>query len=263
VSRKDDSWFRVTEFTLRHSDWLMCDSESVRSSAQEIHPHPDDRILQLPWGVDLETFSPGKNSSPLRRTLGWDDCFVLLWTRMWEPVYGILTLLSAFAQARQRNPALRLILLGDGSLSEEVRDRISRHGIDGEIFLPGILPEDELADVFHASDAYVSCSQVDGSSVSLLQALACGLPVVVSDIPGNREWVTPGENGFLVPPGDVDGYMRALLTVSLVSRKKRSEMARLNREKAERKADWNRNIGVLFSAYERIAALTEGSTGKK
>ena len=56
--------------------------------------------------------------------------------------------------------------------------------------------------MYRAADLYLSASHSDGSSVSLMEALGCGLPVLVSDIPGNREWVTDGEQGWLFPDGD-------------------------------------------------------------
>ncbi len=68
--------------------------------------------------------------------------------------------------------------------------RIAAAGLEGRVQFAGNVPEDEMVTHFQASDVYISASHSDGSSVSLLQAMACGLPVIVSDIPGNREWVS-------------------------------------------------------------------------
>jgi L-malate glycosyltransferase len=81
--------------------------------------------------------------------------------------------------------------------------------------------------------------------------MACGCPVLVSDIPGNREWVTPGENGWLFPPDDPEALAQAILTA--VDRRDRlPEMGRSARRLAEQRADWKHNFPRVFEAY-RIA----------
>ncbi|MDD1667149.1 MAG: glycosyltransferase family 4 protein [Methanomicrobiales archaeon] len=261
-SLDDVDWLQVTGFVLGHADWFLCDSDAVRSRLKSIVAYPDDRILQLPWGVDTGVFHPREGPSPLRSRLGWEDSFVILGTRMWEPVYGIMTLLSAFEGAYREDPSLRLLLLGDGSLSGEVRDFISGHGIAGVVCTPGVVPQEEVPSWYGAADAYIACSRVDGASVSLLQALACGLAVIATDIEGNREWIAPGSNGWLVPGGDTGGFSRAVLGVAGLTGRERSAMARLNREIAVRRADWNRNIRLLLDAYDGIGAMATGRGGK-
>src|SRR5207244_9134549 len=106
---------------------------------------------------------------------------------------------------------------------------------------------------FRAVDLYVSCSLSDGSSVSLLEAMATGLPVVVSDTPGNREWVVSGKNGWLAPVGDADAFAGHLITSIRSGSSARARISQANRGIAERRADWSRNSGQLRPAYERLA----------
>jgi glycosyltransferase involved in cell wall biosynthesis len=90
---------------------------------------------------------------------------------------------------------------------------------------------------------------VDGSSVSLMEALACGLPALVSDIPANREWVTDGVNGWLFPDGDVYALAAAILR-AYDERMNLAEIGRAARAAAEEKADWKKNFQKLLEAYE-------------
>ncbi|RME91416.1 MAG: glycosyltransferase [Anaerolineae bacterium] len=103
------------------------------------------------------------------------------------------------------------------------------------------------------ADLYISPSHIDGSSVSLMEALACGLPCLVSDIPANKEWVTDGVNGYLFPDGDADALAEAIER-AMAQRERLAEMGRAARQVAEARADWTKNAQTLLRAYEQTLA---------
>lgn len=248
----DEHSREVTRFTLQASDWLLCDCAAVKNRVREFTAYDESRIIMFPWGVDLRKFRPSPGPSPLRKELGWEDCTVILSTRMWEPVYGMDTLLEAFRLEAARDPGLRLILLGNGSLGPWIRGFIRDEGLGERVVMPGVVEEAGMPAFFHASDLYLTCSLSDGTSVSLLQAMACGLPVVVTDLPGNREWVTGGENGMLARAGDPGDYAGAIARISRATPAERERIAGMNRGITERRADWDKNILLLLAAYDRI-----------
>jgi glycosyltransferase involved in cell wall biosynthesis len=116
------------------------------------------------------------------------------------------------------------------------------------VLLPGQVTYADLPRFYRLADLYVAATHSDGTSISLLEAMACGCPALVSDIPGNREWVTPGENGWLSPPGDVDSLAQAILE-AVDQRDTLVEMGRAARSLAELRADWNQNFPWLYEAY--------------
>jgi glycosyltransferase involved in cell wall biosynthesis len=120
----------------------------------------------------------------------------------------------------------------------------------------GQVSQKDLPDWYHDADLYISPSHVDGSSVSLMEALACGLPCLVSDIPGNREWVVDGENGWLFRDGDANDLAEKILAV-IAQREKLPEIGRAARRSAERRADWTKNVEVLMKSYETIITLNK------
>ena len=241
----------ATKYVLDRSSVLVGDCDAVRHKANGFGV-PDERIVTFPWGVDLQQFSPGENAV-LRARAGWEDAFVLLHTRSWEPVYGIDILVRAFVAAAQENADLRIFLLGGGSLTGKVFSMFERASMLDRVSFSGQVSYKDLPGYYRAADLYVSASHSDGSSVSLMEALAIGLPALVSDIPGNREWVVPGEHGWWFPDGDAQALAQAILQ-AVDQREQLSGMGRATRILAEQRADWNKNFQQLLKAYEMALA---------
>jgi glycosyltransferase involved in cell wall biosynthesis len=103
---------------------------------------------------------------------------------------------------------------------------------------------------FRSASAYLNCAKSDGTSVSLLQAMAIGLPVLVSDIPANREWVTEGENGWLA--ANAKDFADKIIALSQLSSVRRVAISRTNRRIVAARADWNKNFPRLLHLYERL-----------
>ena len=245
-------WSWLTRYTLDRSDMLVCDCQAVRVKVQQLATYADDGIVQFPWGVDLRQFAPGPDVLRLHEKPGWEGSFIILSTRAWEPIHGIDVLLSAFRQAHTSNKDLRLVLLGSGSQAEQIDQFIVDNDLQDVVYRPGQMPHLNLPDLFRAVDLFVSCTYSDGTSISLLEALATGLPVVVTDAFGNREWVLPVENGWLATAGDAGAFAHALLEAAGSDISGRKRMSALNRCIAEERANWDRNFPKLLDAYERL-----------
>jgi len=241
-----------TRYTLKRSDRLLCDCDAVRLKAGRDFAYPEDRVVQIPWGTDLSLFKPLQGHSTLREELGWTDAVVVISVRSWERLYGIEVLLEAFAKAYSMDSRLRLIMAGSGSLDALVKRFIADQGLHDVVCLPGNVPAGSLPGYFDAADIYLSCSRVDGTSVSLLEAMASGLPAVVSAIDGNREWVTHGENGWLAPVGDPEAFAALLVEAAGLSSEDRVGMGRLSRRLAEERANWEENFERLLKAYDEL-----------
>jgi L-malate glycosyltransferase len=243
----------AARYTLARTSVFVCDCRAVRDAGIALGA-PADRVVVFPWGVDLQRFSPGDGSA-LRRSLGWENAFVLLSARSWERLYGIDTLVEGFIQAARRESALRLLLLGGGSLEAHVRARLADAGLTEQVHFAGTAALEHLPSLYRAADLYVSASRSDGSSISLLEALACGLPALVSDIAGNREWVSPDENGWWFRTGDSRSLTDAILEARTAG-SRLSERGKCGRAIVEARADWKRNFPKLLEAYRM--ALNRG-----
>jgi glycosyltransferase involved in cell wall biosynthesis len=251
---RGESWAAATREALANADGYVFDCRTVLERARAFAPIADDRVALLPWGTDLARFTPGP--SPFREQLtgGRADAFVVLCTRSWEPIYGMDTLVAGFARARAEEPRLRLALPGGGSLAAELDGWIRDAGVEDAVLRPGPVDHAALPDWFRAADLYASCAYSDGSSISLLEAMATGLPVLVTDIPSNREWVTVAENGWLAARGDVGLVADALIVTAQMPAEARAAMGARNRSVVEERADWPRVARPVLEMYERMAA---------
>lgn len=248
----------ATRFTLRRADVVIGDCRAVRDKVRALSGLPDDRIVTYPWGVDLKTFQPRVSSLDLRRRLGWEDAWVFLSTRSWEPHYHVDRLLTAFLRLAERSSRARLLLLGDGSLGPCLHDIIAAAGSRDRVHLAGQVPNGLLPDYYNLADVYVSSVPADGTSISLLEAMACGLPVIVADAPGNREWVTPEKNGWLFKPGDAES-LAAAMQASLAPDAPIAAMRETNVGVARARADWRQNFRMLLDAYAKAVQLSSGT----
>jgi glycosyltransferase involved in cell wall biosynthesis len=237
---------RAARYALDRSDVLLADCLAVMKEANRLG-FPSNRVVLFPWGVDLERFSPGEDEL-IRQQNGWEDCFVLLSARSWEPIYGVDVIVRAFVRAAQAVPRLRLILLGGGSQAAQIRSILTEGEVLDRVYFAGQVANDQLAAIYRSVDLYLSASHSDGSSVSLMEALACGLPALVSDIPGNREWLQGSAAGWLFADGE-DGALANGIINAESQQNKLAEMGRAARQLAEERADWNQNSQKLWLAY--------------
>lgn len=242
-------WRWVTRFTLKRSAVMVGDCDTIRHLAVSFGM-PDERIVTFPWGVDLDHFSPAGEDTPLVRKVpnGTSPSFILISTRGWEPVYGVDVIARAFVIAARQRPELRLVMLGNGSQAANLHQIFTQGGVQEQVLFPGQVNQADLPRYYRSADLYISASHSDGTSISLLEALACGCPAMVSDIPGNREWIAPGVQGWLFPDGDATALAKAILR-AVDKRVALQEMRRLARRLAEQRADWKQNFPHLLHAY--------------
>jgi glycosyltransferase involved in cell wall biosynthesis len=240
------------QHTLKRSTILIGDCQAVKQKAISLG-FPEGRIVTFPWGVDLRRFSPGSGTD-LRKEWGYKNEFVILSLRSWEPIYGMDMVVKAFLISARKNLSLRLLLGGTGSQEEKIHRLVRERGMEDRVHFLGKIPQEELPKIYRASDLYVSASHCDGSSVSLMEAMACGIPVLVSDISGNREWVTEGDNGWLFRDGNIQ-QMASLITSMPMKKGTLKNMGLNNRKLALKKADWKKNSQGLVKAYKMAMKL--------
>jgi glycosyltransferase involved in cell wall biosynthesis len=164
---------------------------------------PADRILTFPYGVDTSLFTAGAPPAapgPL-----------ILSNRRLEALYRVDVALDAFAAVREALPDAALTIAGDGAERERLRLRADTGTAASRIRFVGGVDHAHMPALLREHHIYVATTPVDTTSVSLLEAMAVGLFPIVTDIPANREWITDGENGRLVPPEEATKLAVAII----------------------------------------------------
>ncbi|HSY65873.1 MAG TPA: glycosyltransferase family 4 protein [Terriglobales bacterium] len=252
-AERDAEWRDATRVALSAADGFFCDCEAVRTAARRYASISSERIVQFPWGMKRGSFRP-QGPAVARKKLGFGpETFVFISTRSWEPLYDTETLLRAFEHAYQQNRRLRLLLLGGGSMASSIRNFIAEHELDRVVIAPGMIGRKDMPRWFRAANAYLSCAKSDGTSVSLLEAMATGLPAVVTDIPSNREWIVEGENGWLARVGSSEEFSAKLLLAASVSQHDLAGISERNQDIVTQRADWDKNFPSLLRLYECLA----------
>lgn len=252
-AERNPEWKQATEFALQKTDALFCDCDAVRKKANSFRVFSDSQVVQFPWGVKRGVFSPVGSLLPNNKFTRREGTTTFIYTRSYDPLYGTDVLLDAFLRARSANSSLRLLLLGSGSRDQSIRSFVQAHDLNDAVLLLGPQPTEELPMWFRAADAYISCAKSDGTSISLLEAMATGLPVVVTDIPSNREWITEPENGWLAPAGSPEEVADRMLQVANLTPQERKTTSERNQRVVAERADWDKNFPRLLEMYERLA----------
>lgn len=197
--------------------WLMSRVDCFIATSSEIEkglkadrilPH---RIVRIPNFVETETFSPPTETEKMRHRKEKDLTapFVVIFSGRLVPGKGLDVLLRAWVHVQQQVLGVSLILLGDSPARAEYEHLARELKIDGTVQFRGNVPD--VAAYLRAGDLFVFPSFLEGFPNALLEAMACGLPVVASRIAGVEDVIKSEVNGLLVNPGDVDDLCQAII----------------------------------------------------
>jgi L-malate glycosyltransferase len=170
------------------------------------------RVIHMPNGVDVDRLVNTERDAGLRQELCGDARLVGVFVGRLAPEKGHETLLACWARAFASHSDVKLVLVGDGSRREALHKLAAELGIANQIVFAG--HSDNVARYLAIADFALLTSLAEGLSNSLLEYMACGLPVVGSRVSGTEDFVTPGETGWLFAPGDESELERALEAVA-------------------------------------------------
>jgi len=229
---------------LEAADLVLSDADMLTMACQKIGPKIK-KALTIPYGVSEKYLILGRHRKPNDGIK-----FKLASTRQLEPLYRVEDFMRAAGTLSERNK-FEISIIGDGSQRDNLHNIASEFDFNDRIF-SGPLAHDKLMTALLNSDIYVSCSESDSTSVSLLEAMACGCFPIVSDIAGNREWISDGENGFLFKVGDTAELTKRIESAMSNFDIRKKAIAR-NFKLIEEKAVWENNMAEVESEFEKLA----------
>ena len=196
----------------------------------------------IPNIIDLQTFSPAQGGAP-------DGAFRLVITRNLEQIYGLDTALRALAIASEELPGLQLHIAGSGPLLEPLQSLARELGVAQQVHFVGRLERDEVVALYRDAGAMLNPARVDNMPNSVLEALACGLPVISTDVGGVPFIVEDGRTALLVPVDDPQAMARAILR--LCADAPLRESLRSNGREEVRQYAWERAGAQWLELYRQ------------
>jgi glycosyltransferase involved in cell wall biosynthesis len=208
-------------------------------------------VRVVPNGVDVERFYPGTDDGRLQQ-IGIAGGPVVGHVARLAPVKNQALLIRSFADVLRHVPGAQLVIVGDGPEREALREQIEQLGLVGAVHLAG--EQRDIPSLLRAFDVFALPSKAEGTSMSVLEAMASGVPVVASAVGGTPALLDDGRCGLLVPPNDVSALTAALLTV-LADRDRRHQLAAAARTRAVTVYAEDRVVDRYVALYEAAAGL--------
>lgn len=233
----------IIKYNLSKADLILSTSKAMMKEAGK---YSSRKILHTPFGIDLNKFVPDVKQS--------DENKIVVGTiKALEHIYGIDILIRAFAVLTNKydHLKLRLLLVGKGSQMPALKNLCKELNIEALVHFAGHVTYDNIVSYYHQIDVFVAVSRNESFGVSVLEASACEIPVVVSDIGGLPEVVIHNETGLIVQGMNVNETSEAIERL-INDKQLRIEMGKKGRQWVEAQYDWNNNVNQMLDIYEQI-----------
>jgi len=230
-------------------DYFIAINSEVRSELEQ-QGVVVRKIKYLPNGVDTDLYQPAgiAEKVKLKSSLKLGTGLVILYVGRLHQVKNLAVLINSFGQMQATNPTAQLLIIGSGPEESSLKKQVvEKHLTEKVIFLP---MQEEVRPYLQAADIFVLPSQREGIANALLEAMACGLAPLASNIGGNKELIQDGTSGLLVEPGDASSLTTALSRV-VADEKLRM---RLGAAARQRVAD-HYSLAAIISGYHDIYGL--------
>lgn len=254
-SRPRELAYTVTDFL---SDTTTQVSQLCADHYVALRAVPRRKMRVVPVGIDSSKFRRFSDEERERCRaefeLPADGSFWWICVARLTPDKDHQTLLAAFKQLRDRQPSAKLVLKGIGALEAELRATVKTLGLDGSVRF--VTARVEIERLLNAGDAFVLSSVREGMPTVLLEAAGCELPIVATDVGGNREVALDGQSGFIAPPSNSAQLAEAMERLMQLSPLARLEFGRVGRDLVERNFELERVTTQYEELYSRLAKET-------
>lgn len=244
----------ILKYNFRQADRLCATSHVIREYIAKISPKA---VSVIPFGIDTERFKPAKQESPFGK-----DHFVIGCIKSLESIYKIDVLMRAFYELLKVHSNVRLLIIGEGSQEQKLKHLATELELGKRIMFTGRVPYHEIPYHYNMLDALVNISEYESFGVSVAEAMACAVPVVVSNVGGLAEIVERDELGIRVPVNDIEATAGALrLLVEEPDTRRR--IAEAGRKHVLQKYNWSNNLDDMIALYHDLVQSKAGSAPKR
>ncbi len=238
----------VTKNVLDSVDLIYAVSRNISNHIVRDFGIPEQKVHYLPFGIDTDLFSPRLD---LKQDVS--PTIEVFSNRGFFPVYDNETLIRGFDLAYRKNPVLRLTLKGDGPIEQSARNLVSSLGLSEVITFRKRTSYVEVPLDYRNADIFITTSISDGTPVSILEAMASGLPCIATSVGGIPEWIEHERTGLLIAPQSPEQVADALLRLA-ADPDLRARLGAAARETVVANGQWNT---LMAQAEKDYLALIE------
>jgi glycosyltransferase involved in cell wall biosynthesis len=247
LSRKIDA---VVRRVLNQADAIIAASKETFNETSRI-VNDADKVQLIPNGVDVEKFNPNLDGSHIRKELGIEGCTVVFSLRRHEPKYGLEYLIRAASIVTGKRNDVLFVIGGDGSLRQYHEQLAVKLGVKGRIMFTGKIPQNEVPYYYAMSDIVVVPSLQEAFGLVVSEALACGKPVIGTNLGGIPDQIIDGYNGFLVRSRNPKEIAEKILW--LIGDPNEARRMGINGRKfVEKKFDMKDRVNQILTLYKQI-----------
>jgi glycosyltransferase involved in cell wall biosynthesis len=228
----------VFKWILKKADYLFATSKNLSTETQL---YTRKTIQIIPFGIDTTLFSPIKSKNET-------DVFTIGTVKGLHTLYGIDRLIDAFADFNKKYPKSHCLIYGEGPYRKEFEQQITKLGMDDKIKLKGFIENKKVPIVLNSFDIYCALSRSESFGVAVVEASACEIPVIVSNIGGLTEVVRPNETGFIV---NAESKQEIVDSMEQLYQQKelRQTFGQKGREYVSEHYEWSRNVEQQINFY--------------
>ncbi len=224
---------KLVQFNLRNADFLTSDSTFMAQEMEKLATLKN-KILVANFGIDVTPVNCPKEN-------------IVYSNRLHKKLYRVDKIIEAFARFKQNNERKdwRLVVAATGTETESLKDKAYKLGLTDDVEFVGWIQKEDNEQWYSKAKIWVSIPESDATSISLLEAMACGSIPVVSDLPANREWIQSGVNGIVVKDLESDFISEALLL-------NQAEAIELNKQRIDQDGTKEANREKFLKLYQKI-----------
>ena len=234
---------RILRFSLNRSSIVLATSNSL---ADQTKNFTQKKIIVTPFGVDIYKFNSIRSKRPFN-----ENDLVIGTVKSLEKNYGINNLIKAFSIVRNKfkDIPLKLLIVGTGSEEKNLKKLAKEMVVEDDCVFTGYINHNKIQDYHNMIDISVFLSDKEGFGVSILEAMACCKPVVVSNTGGLSEIVNDGQNGYFVSPNNPEEAANAIEKL-VGDPELRIKFGVNGREKVKTHYNWDKSVDLMLDVYQ-------------
>lgn len=233
----------IIKFSLRRADMICATSHTLENSIQRL---VNKKVEVVPFGVDMKEFRPGDRPEEKEE-------FRIGCVKSLEKIYNISSLIIAFSYLLQKygSKNLKLDIVGDGSERQNLEELAERLQLADAVTFRGSIRHSEIPSTLNTFDVFVNLSEYESFGVSVVEAMACQTPVVVSTAEGLREVVAGGDCGNMAEPFNIGQIVYAIESY-LTDETQRRAVTGNAFHRVQRHYNWENNLEQMVGLYGRF-----------